>query len=62
MSKQAPIEVQKGFPTDPEDAQRRMIMASFKREDGSVIKVMNGYFPRGEPGSRDQVPGQAEVL
>mgnify|MGYP002387365539 FL=1 len=38
MSKQAPIEVQKGFPTDPEDAQRRMIMASFKREDGSVIK------------------------
>lgn len=63
MSKQAPIDVQKGFPTDPEDAQRRMIMASFKREDGSLIKVMNGYFPpRGEPGSRDQVPGQAEVL
>src|SRR5690606_10319072 len=29
MSKQKPVEVQKGFPTDPEDAQRRMIMATF---------------------------------
>lgn len=48
MSKQKPLKVQKGFPTDEEDAQRRMIMADFKREDGSIITVMNGYFPQGE--------------
>ena len=47
MSKQKPVKVEKGFPTDPEDAQRRMIMATFEREDGALIKVMNGYFPQG---------------
>lgn len=48
MSKQKPVKVEKGFPTDDEEAQRRMIMATFEREDGSLIKVMNGYFPQGE--------------
>ncbi|MCV5446231.1 exodeoxyribonuclease III, partial [Escherichia coli] len=43
-----PVKVEKGFPTDDEEAQRRMIMATFEREDGSLIKVMNGYFPQGE--------------
>ena len=47
MSKQKPHQGAKGFPTDEEDAQRRMIMASFQREDGSIITVMNGYFPKG---------------
>ncbi|SIR42093.1 exodeoxyribonuclease-3 [Aeromonas sp. RU39B] len=48
LSKQAPLSVEKGFPGDDEEAQRRMIMATFQRADGSVIKVMNGYFPQGE--------------
>lgn len=48
LSKQAPLSVEKGFPGDDEEAQRRMIMASFQRADGAIIKVMNGYFPQGE--------------
>ncbi|AMG32192.1 exodeoxyribonuclease III [Grimontia hollisae] len=48
LCKQTPVRVQKGFPTDGEDAQRRMIMATFKQEDGSEVTVLNGYFPQGE--------------
>ncbi|MFD2179334.1 exodeoxyribonuclease III [Veronia pacifica] len=48
LCKQEPVNVQKGFPTDEEDAQRRMIMATFKQDDGSEITVLNGYFPQGE--------------
>ncbi|WP_416304906.1 exodeoxyribonuclease III [Neptunicella sp. SCSIO 80796] len=48
LSKQQPIDVQYGFPTDEEDAQRRMIMATFELEDGQKVRVLNGYFPQGE--------------
>lgn len=48
LSKQPPLSVQKGFPNDEEDAQRRMIMARFARPDGSEVTVLNGYFPQGE--------------
>ncbi|EAS42661.1 exodeoxyribonuclease III [Photobacterium profundum] len=48
LCKQEPINVQKGFPTDDEDAQRRMIMATFEQEDGKKVTVLNGYFPQGE--------------
>ncbi|NLJ93711.1 MAG: exodeoxyribonuclease III [Aeromonadales bacterium] len=48
LSKQAPLSVQKGFPNDDEDAQRRMIMARFARPDGSEVTILNGYFPQGE--------------
>ncbi|WP_407332522.1 exodeoxyribonuclease III [Enterovibrio sp. 27052020O] len=48
LCKDEPIKVQKGFPTDDEDAQRRMIMATFKQADGSEVSVLNGYFPQGE--------------
>ncbi|AUD79172.1 exodeoxyribonuclease III [Kangiella profundi] len=47
FSKQKPLAVEKGFPTDPDDAQRRMIITSFQYGD-EVIKVLNGYFPQGE--------------
>lgn len=40
----------KGFPTDPEDAQRRFIGGTFDTPLGEVV-VLNGYFPQGE--SRD---------
>lgn len=48
LSKKEPVKIQRGFLTDEEDAQRRMIMATFKEEDGKTFTVMNGYFPQGE--------------
>lgn len=51
MSKNPPLKVQKGFPTDAEDAQRRIIAADYATANGEVITVINGYFPQGE--SRD---------
>lgn len=41
-----------GFPTDDEDAQRRMIMGDYiTPTTGQRVRIMNGYFPQGE--SRD---------
>ena len=48
FSKQAPLAVRKGWITDDEDAQKRMIMADFPMADGRVLSVLNGYFPQGE--------------
>lgn len=48
LSKQPPSAVQCGFPGDDEDAQRRMIMATFTMPDGQSVRVLNGYFPQGE--------------
>jgi len=45
------LEVQKGFPTDDDEAQRRMIMTTVQASNGEAVHVMNGYFPQGE--SRD---------
>lgn len=50
FSKKRPIKVEKGFPDDPEDAQRRMIITTYQYGD-EKIKILNGYFPQGE--SRD---------
>lgn len=47
LSKSEPVDVQKGFPGDPENAQRRLIAAVFESGHGPV-KVINGYFPQGE--------------
>ena len=51
MSKKKPLSVTKGFATDEEDAQRRMITAQYESDSGYKYTVMNGYFPQGE--SRD---------
>lgn len=48
LSKQTPLSLIKGFPTDDEDAQKRMIMATFLQENGQEITIINGYFPQGE--------------
>ena len=48
MSRNAPSTIQKGFPGDAEDAQRRMIIGQFECADGEKITVLNGYFPQGE--------------
>jgi exodeoxyribonuclease-3 len=47
LSKQAPDVVQKGYPWDPDDAQRRLITAEFT-VNGKSLTVINGYFPQGE--------------
>jgi len=47
LSKQAPESVQKGWPWDDDDAQKRLIHASY-RFNGELWHVINGYFPQGE--------------
>ncbi|AWL11613.1 Exodeoxyribonuclease III [Saliniradius amylolyticus] len=48
LSKQEASDVRCGFPGDSEEAQRRMIMATYKDENGQPVRVLNGYFPQGE--------------
>ncbi len=52
LSKQAPIFVQKGFPNDDEESQKRFVHARycFQNQAGEAIEidVLNGYFPQGE--------------
>ncbi|CAM3230228.1 exonuclease III [Xenorhabdus nematophila ATCC 19061] len=50
LTRQKPVDVRKGFPTDGDDAQRRIIMADLETPLG-LLTVINGYFPQGE--SRD---------
>ena len=47
LSRQPPLRCEKGFPHDPEDAQRRLIVCDFVGQQG-VLRVINGYFPQGE--------------
>lgn len=47
LSKTAPIFVQKGFLSDGDDDQKRLIHARFDIH-GRQIDVINGYFPQGE--------------
>lgn len=48
MCKQEPLDIQYGFPTDDDEAQRRMIMGTFLLPTGDKVRVLNGYFPQGE--------------
>ncbi|GGI76170.1 exodeoxyribonuclease III [Shewanella gelidii] len=48
LSKVEPEAIQKGFLTDEEDAQRRMIIGRFNQPNGRPLTVFNGYFPQGE--------------
>ena len=50
LSKQAPDDVLKGYPSDREDSQKRLITGRFDI-NGEPLTVINGYFPQGE--SRD---------
>ena len=47
LSKVAPIFVQKGFPGEDAEAQKRFIHARYEF-NGREIDVLNGYFPQGE--------------
>jgi exodeoxyribonuclease-3 len=48
LSKSQPDDVQYGFLTDTDEAQKRLIAASYTLESGQRIRVINGYFPQGE--------------
>lgn len=51
LSKMQPLSIERGFPGDAPDAQRRMIIGRYALADGRCLTVLNGYFPQGE--SRD---------
>ncbi|SFC63744.1 exodeoxyribonuclease III [Pseudoalteromonas denitrificans] len=40
--------VQMGFPTDDDDAQKRMVMVTTTNDAGDKVTVLNGYFPQGD--------------
>ena len=48
LSNTPPMEVRRGLPGEPEDAQRRFIEATYDIEGFGPVTVMNGYFPQGE--------------
>ncbi|PMM17736.1 exodeoxyribonuclease III [Vibrio breoganii] len=48
LCKKEPTSVQKGFPTDNEDHQKRMIMVTVEDEQGLPVTILNGYFPQGD--------------
>jgi exodeoxyribonuclease-3 len=45
LCKKEPVSVQKGFPTDTEEHQKRMIMVTVEDDNGEKVTVLNGYFP-----------------
>ena len=47
LSKTPPVEVAYGLPSDDEEAQRRLIGATYQVGD-QRLTVLNGYFPQGE--------------
>lgn len=48
LSKQIPDQLQRGFPGEAADAQKRFIVGDFPLADGRTLRVINGYFPQGE--------------
>ncbi len=48
LCKKEPIAVQKGFPTDNDEHQKRMIMVTLEDDNGDKVTVLNGYFPQGD--------------
>lgn len=47
LCRQKPLAVRRGFPTDDDNAQRRIIMVDLATSQGQMT-VINGYFPQGE--------------
>jgi exodeoxyribonuclease-3 len=48
LCKKEPLKVQRGFPSDDDEAQKRMIMVTTTNEHGEEVTILNGYFPQGE--------------
>ncbi|KTB81662.1 exodeoxyribonuclease III [Pseudomonas syringae] len=51
LSRNAPVELHKGFEGDNEESQKRFIWGTYADSNGQPVTIMNGYFPQGE--SRD---------
>ncbi|WP_440053249.1 exodeoxyribonuclease III [Pseudoalteromonas sp. T1lg65] len=48
LSKKPAKSIQKGFATDTEESQKRMITGVFCSDSGQEVTIMNGYFPQGD--------------
>lgn len=48
LSRQAPCSTGKGFPTDSDQAQRRLVSIEAPLPGNKNLHVINGYFPQGE--------------
>ncbi len=48
FSRMVPATVQKGYPNEDPDHQRRLLITSYPLSDGKLLRVVNGYFPQGE--------------
>lgn len=46
-------DVVRGFTSDSDDAQRRMIAATVTSSKGTDVRILNGYFPQGENRSHE---------
>lgn len=62
LAKTPPIKVERGFPWDPPDAQRRFIVGHFDTPSGPLT-VLNGYFPQGDSRAHEvKYPGKAKFF
>ena len=48
LSKREPLELQRGFPGEPAEAQCRVIAGEYETPEGRRLTVINGYYPQGE--------------
>ena len=48
LSRSEPVNTKYGFASDEQDAQRRLLSASYLLGNGQTVRVINGYFPQGE--------------
>jgi len=48
LTKKQPLSVKKGFPSDDDDAQKRLVGIEYESNKGSKVTILNGYFPQGE--------------
>jgi len=53
MSKKKPVKVIKGFSTDDDKAQKRLIGGTYESDNGELVTVLNGYFPQGESATHE---------
>ncbi|PIP80968.1 MAG: exodeoxyribonuclease III [Gammaproteobacteria bacterium CG22_combo_CG10-13_8_21_14_all_40_8] len=53
LSKKPPVKIQRGFPFDVEDAQKRLITGYFLSDTNEEFILVNGYFPQGDSRSHE---------
>ncbi len=60
LSREEPITVTKGFPTEAAEAQKRLLVTRHALPDGQMLHFINGYFPQGETRHHpDKFPNKA---